>query len=249
MEGISKDARYILKKLTEFNGSVYFLVSMQKAYIRNWKGSKHPPNIPKLNFIHGSRLAVRHPISKELYIPDLSFIVTNTNLEKKVADIIRMFTNNLVGLSYEILETYLYDIAAELCIKNKVNALKINKMIHCANQKAFRQHLKSNWKQTGELYKQVIKKLLPTLSAKTITNKKLEIFFETLIEARHVITHTEGRIIPAKVLNVDQRDYLKSFFGVEVNKRVWQINTSNHAPFIFQAIMQFVLLIEEAKKN
>lgn len=199
----------------------------------------------------GSNFITRHPISRQLIRSDDRYEVTRVNISKKTAELNRRINNYFVSQSYEILETYLYSIAAELCMKNKRKANAINKMINCADKRSYRKHLKDKWKNIEELYSNIIIALLPKMKDFLVKNKgfgNFQYFLTTVLIARHAITHNESNLKTGEVKNDKQRHFLTKVFGVDFKKGKLQIDCTENGRQIVETLAQIIYLIEDFKK-
>lgn len=246
--GLSTEAKRAVKRFSEFTGFLYHQKSMSEAYLRSFRPTTANPTYKPHPFILGSNFITRHPISRQLIGSTGLYEVTRVNISKKTAELNRRINNYFVSQSYEILETYLYSIAAELCIKNKRKANGINKMINCADKRSYRKHLKDKWKNIEELYSNVIITLLPKMKDFLVKNKEFnnfQYFLTTVLIARHAITHNESNLRTGEIKNEKQRHFLTDVFGVDLKKRNLQIDCTENGRQIVETLAQIIFLIED----
>jgi hypothetical protein len=248
---LSTEAKRAIKRLTEYNGFIYHQKSIVGAYLRGFEPISSKPVAKRLSFILGSNFITRHPISQRLIGSTDRYEVSRRNVSKKTAELNRRIINYFVSQSYEVLESYLYGIAAELCMKNKRKTIEIKKMINCADKKSYRKLLKEKWKNTEELYSNVIVALLPKMKEFLIKNKSynnFQYFLNTVLLVRHAITHSEGILRPDDIKSdKHRREYLSGFFGVDSGKRSLQIDCTEYGQKIVESLSQIIFLIEEFK--
>lgn len=247
---LSTEAKRAIKRLTEYNGFMYHHKSITTSYLRSFRPELSKEKTKPFPFILGSKFFIRHPISRQLIGSTDRYEVTHNNIAKKTAELNRRINNYFVSQSYEVLETYLYNMAAELCLKNKRKANTITKMINCADKKSYRKVLKEKWKNVEELYSNVIVALLPEMKEFLSKNKgfnNFKYFLATVLLVRHAITHREGILRPEDTKSNKHREFLSDFFGVDFGKRKLQIDCSEHGKDIVQALSQIIFLIEHFK--
>jgi len=247
MSILSAEGKRIIKKLVDYNGSVFHHKSMSDGYLRTIKNNAPPKKYKKSQFYLGSKLIIRHPITAQHIWAETDYRVDYSNLNQYVAKLNRQINNYFVSQSYEALESYLYSVAAKICLKNRKAAVEIKNIIKCADTASFRKHLKDKWRSTNELYTRVIIKLLPEMDTFIRENpsfKNYGFFLEVLLKARHSITHNEGIIAIDDVKDKKAKEYLIDFFGKYNSKPTMQIDCTEHAHEIIGTIAKIVHLIE-----
>jgi hypothetical protein len=247
---LSTEAKRAIKRLTEYNGFIHHHKSITTFYLKSFKPVSSKPKVKPFPFILGSNFITRHPISRQLIGSTDRYEVTHRNISEKTAELNRRINNYFVSQSYEVLETYLYSIAADLCLKNKRKSNEITKMINCADKKSYRKLLKEKWKNVEELYSNVIVALLPKMKEFLSKNKDFndfKHFLATVLLVRHSITHGEGSLRLEDIKSNKHREYLTDFFGVDFGKRRLQIDCSEYGKNIVQTLSQIIFLIEHFK--
>lgn len=247
---LSTEAKRAIKRLTEYNGFIHHYKSITTFYLKSFKPVSSKPKVKPFPFILGSNFITRHPISRQLIGSTDRYEVTHRNISEKTAELNRRINNYFVSQSYEVLETYLYNVAAELCMKNKRKAATIPNMINCSDKKSYRKLLKEKWKKIGELYPNVIVALLPKMQEFLKSNKgfdNFKHFLTTVLLVRHAITHSEGNLQLKDVKSSKQREYLTDFFGIDFRKKSLQVDCSEYGKNIVETLSQTIFLIEHFK--